>query len=453
MLEINREAIKKIINLPNEKERLEKITEMKKIASENKLLAEFNKMYKLEEKLKNKYNMENKFEFKITYDSNGKPEKTIENFINILKNDKQFQGKIKYNEMKEDIEFKGESLSDRKMSKILNEIEIKYDGLYDENKLIHSLNCVGLENSYNPIKNTIESVKWDQKERIKCALIDWLGAEPTEYNMEVSRLIFAGGIHRIYEPGSKFDIVPTLIGSQGCGKSTFVRWLAMNDENFTEVTEIEGQKGMEILDNVWVAELSELLALKKVKEVEAIKSYLSKLFDKYRPAYARFIINRKRKCIFIATTNKEEFLTDKTGNRRFFPVKVNSSAKDLYENEKEIKEYIKQCWAEALFKYKEGKLPNVEENKLKDEIKQKQKDSMEDDYREGLILSYLENKMSTCVLDLWQNALQNYTKPTKRDSNEIGDIMNNIYTWEKKGNKRFADFGIQKCWEKRSGKK
>lgn len=267
--------------------------------------------------------------------------------------------------------------------------------------------------------------------------------------MEVSRLIFAGGIHRIYEPGSKFDIVPTLIGNQGCGKSTFVRWLAMNDENFTEVTEIEGQKGMEILDNVWIAELSELLALKKVKEVEAIKSYLSKLFDKYRPAYARFIINRKRKCIFIATTNKEEFLTDKTGNRRFFPVLVKSDAKDLFDREKEVKLYIKQCWAEALYKYKENKLPNVEENKLKEEIKQKQREAMEDDYREGLILEYLKDKKTTCVLELWQNALSNYIKPTKKDSNEIGDIMNNIYTWEKKGNKRFSDFGIQKCWERK----
>lgn len=165
MLEINREQIKKVISMPNEKERLKKITEMKKIASENKMLAEFNKMYKLEEKLKNKYNMENKFEFKITYDSNGKPEKTIENFINILKNDKQFKGKIKYNEMKEDLEYKGESLSDKKMSKILNEIEVKYDGLYDENKLIHSLNCVALENSYNPIKNTIEAIVWDRSRK------------------------------------------------------------------------------------------------------------------------------------------------------------------------------------------------------------------------------------------------------------------------------------------------
>ena len=69
--------------------------------------------------------------------------------------------------------------------------------------------------------------------------------EDTPYVQEVSRLIFAGGIHRLYQSGCKFDDMPVLIGTkQGEGKSTLVRWLAMRDEYFTEVNEFDGQKGI-----------------------------------------------------------------------------------------------------------------------------------------------------------------------------------------------------------------
>ncbi len=150
-------------------------------------------------------------------------------------------------------------------------------------------------------------------------------AEDNEYTREVSRLIFAGGIHRLYSPGCKFDDVPVLIGtSQGEGKSTIVRWLAIHDDHFTEVTEIDGQKGVEQLEGAWICEIAELLALTKAKEQEAVKSYIARLKDKYRKPWGKNTDELPRRCIFIGTTNNEQFLRDKTGNRRFYPVKVNS---------------------------------------------------------------------------------------------------------------------------------
>ena len=119
--------------------------------------------------------------------------------------------------------------------------------------------------------------------------------------------------------------MPVLIGTkQGEGKSTLVRWLAMKDDYFTEVTEIEGQKGMEAVEGAWICEMGELLALTKAREIEAVKSYLTRLADRYRRPFDRRVTDHKRQCIFIGTTNKEQFLTDKTGNRRFYPVKVYS---------------------------------------------------------------------------------------------------------------------------------
>ena len=223
----------------------------------------------------------------------------------------------------------------------------------------------------------------------------------------------------------------------------------MNDDYFTEITEIDGQKGIESLENKWMCEISELLALTRNKDVEAVKSFLSRMVDRYRRAYTRFVIDVKRKCVFIGTTNKTQFLTDKTGNRRFLPIKVYSESEDLYSNEKEIKEYIKQCWAEALFKYKQGKLPNVENHTLKDVIKMNQIDALEDDYREGMIEEYLKFTNKTCVLQIWADALGNGdSKPSKKDSNEIGLIMNNKKNWNNVGNRRYDKYGSQKSWEK-----
>lgn len=305
------------------------------------------------------------------------------------------------------------------------------------------------EREYHPIKNIIEAETWDGMERISTFLTKWTKCEDTPYTREVSRLIFAGGINRLYRPGCKFDDMVVLIGTkQGEGKSTFVRWLALRDEFFREVNEFEGQKGIEAVEGGWICEVGELLALTKVKEQEAVKSYLTRLVDTYRKPFERRVTEQKRQCIFIGTTNKEQFLTDKTGNRRFYPVKVNQSGYDLFDHEAEIKADILQCWAEAKAKLGTKEMQPYADRNLTEEIRKHQDKAMEDDYREGLISDYLEDKTEICVLELWQEALGNrYNKPTKKDSNEIGLIMQSVDGWEKARKAiRTKEYGVQKVW-------
>ena len=262
-------------------------------------------------------------------------------------------------------------------------------------------------------------------------------------------MIFAGGIHRLYNPGCKFDDVPVLIGTkQGEGKSTFVRWLAMSDEFFTEVNEIEGQKGMEAIEGAWICELGELLALTKAREVEAVKSFLSRQVDHYRKPYDKRPSDYKRQCIFIGTTNKEQFLVDRTGNRRFYPVKVNQLGYDLFNHKDEIQADIRQCWAEAKVLYDRGELYAFADRSIINEIRTEQAKAVEDDYRVGMIEAYLEDKDEVCILEIWRSALNNeYTKPNKKESNEIGLILQSMDGWVKaKGSRRTKDFGIQKVW-------
>ena len=96
----------------------------------------------------------------------------------------------------------------------------------------------------------------------------------------------------------------------------------MHDSYFGEATTLEGNAAVEQLDGVWICEIAEILALTRAKDQEAVKSFISRQRDKVRRPYDRYPQEYPRRCIFIGTTNDEQFLRDKTGNRRFYPVKV-----------------------------------------------------------------------------------------------------------------------------------
>lgn len=389
----------------------------------------------------------------LAYDGQGKPMATIENFLLILRRDKRFES-LRFNQLSYAPEHiangKVERWQDKDDSAARLYIEQKYR-IHNKEKLDDALRVLFAEREYHPIKQIIEGTEWDGKSRIQELFIKWLKCEDTPYVREVTRLVFAGGIHRLYNPGCKFDDVAVLIGThQGEGKSTFARWLAMRDEFFTEVTEIEGQKGIEAIEGAWICEIAELLAVTKAKEVEAVKSYITKQVDRYRRPFDRRTTDHRRQCVFIGTTNKEQFLTDKTGNRRWYPVKVNSSGYDLHDHKEEIKADILQAWAEAKRLFDEGKLQPYADRALMEDIRREQAQAVEEDYRVGLIEGYLKNKDKVCILELWKYALDNpYTKPTRRESNELVLILQGIKGWEREEKPiRSSEYGLQKFWHK-----
>lgn len=387
----------------------------------------------------------------LDFDGSGRPMSTVENFLRVIENDPKFDG-LKFNLLT----YSPEQIRDGKPERWLDSDDAETRRYIEQRYKFHSvqkcddaLRIVFARNQYHPIRDIVDTLEWDGQSRIYEFLHTWTKCEDTPYTREVSRLIFAGGINRLYNPGCKFDDMPVLIGTrQGEGKSTLVRWLALNDEYFAEVNEFEGQRGIEAVEGAWICEVSELLAMTRTKEQEAVKSYLTRLNDRYRMPFDKRVTDHPRQCVFIGTTNKEQFLTDKTGNRRFYPVKVYQNGYDLFDRELEIKLYIRQCWAEAKALYDRGKMLPYADRSLIGEIRQMQDEATEDDYRVGLIQSYLDGKDETCVLDLWKNALGNeFSKPAKKDSQEIGVIMQGMEGWIKREKvKRFADFGVQKWW-------
>lgn len=407
-----------------------------------------------------RFNRESQIAF-LEYDDKGAPKESIENFFQIMQCD-PFYRSVRYNLITNQAEvirrdIHGDVLvqwSDTEDAESRRFIENEYK-LYSPQKHTDALRMLFKLREYNPILELIEGVQWDGENRIEHCLTKWMNAEDSDYTREVSRLIFAGGINRLYHPGCKFDDVPVLVGTkQGEGKSTFIRWLAINEQWFTEIKKVDGSDAIEQLFGAWICEIPELSAFKKADDVESIKAYVTRTKDKYRKPYDRSPVEYPRRCIFIGTTNNERFLTDKTGNRRFYPVTARSSGYDLFDHEEECKEYIMQCWAEARERYKAGNMPPFADYKLLPEYQKMQDNAMEDDWRVGKISAYLEHLpvgFKICAIQIYKECLNpdSGTNPKLHESREIGQIMAKMPGWEQTENRFYADkYGRQRGWVK-----
>lgn len=400
----------------------------------------------------------------LKYDKSDKLKCEIANFVSIMQNDEQYAG-IKYNELSGRAEIHSNSngklsivpWSDADEAQSMMYIESKY-GLYSKDKHSAALRILFGQRAYNPIIDIVDNIKWDGVSRVREFLHRWAKVENSPYSQEVSRLIFAGGIHRLYAPGTKFDDVPILIGTrQGEGKSSLIRWLAINDAYYGEVNLMEGQQAIEQLRGKWICEISELLALTKNKEQEAAKAYITRQVDSYRKPWDKNVSDLPRRCIMIGSTNNDAPLTDKTGNRRYYPVEVHCNGYDLFDHEAEIREYILQCWAEARDLYRSGKMPNFADRKLTDAYREAQENATQDDWRVGAIAAFLDRKNPgelTCVREVCHRALSpnpDFPKePSLVESKDIGSIITRLPEWEKVGLKNIGAYGRQRCWQKKA---
>jgi predicted P-loop ATPase len=198
-----------------------------------------------------------------------------------------------------------------------------------------------IENSFNPVLDYLDSLKWDSKPRLDTWLTTYLGAEDNPLNRAMGRKVLIAAVRRVRVPGTKFDQIMVLEGPQDSGKSTTVKILAGEFFSDAEIIGKYEREVQELCGGVWLYEISELAGLRK-SDVDRVKAFASRDLDKARPAYGYAPVERKRTCIFIGTCNRDDYLIDETGNRRFWPV-VTGKKIDLVNLQRDRD----QLWAEA----------------------------------------------------------------------------------------------------------
>ena len=236
-------------------------------------------------------------------------------------------------------------------------IERKYKVAAKKPSVEIAVTSYGADNAYDPVLDMFDRLPpWDGTRRVDRLLEEFLKAEPTPYTRAVSRLMVCGLVERQFQPGMKFDCMVVLEGHQGCGKSKFCEMLARDKDFCFENMQSMDSGNTEALigsQGKTVIEIAELNALRRAKTSEAAKAFITATHDEYRGKYDKHATKHPRRFILIGTTNEREYLTDTTGNRRYFPVVCRAKEPTKYigyeeGGTKEGRDYMTQVYAEAL---------------------------------------------------------------------------------------------------------
>ena len=225
-----------------------------------------------------------------------------------------------------------------------------------------SLNALLYDNEVDPFRAWLEALpKWDKVNRLDVwipEVFEMPGDQDPELVKWASTFIPLGAVWRTYEPGTKLDEMPVLIGPQGCGKSTALRWLlpAEPADWFADglnLASSDKERG-EALQGRVIVEVSEMAGSGRA-ELESLKSFLTRTNDGVvRLSYRRNPETMLRRCVLAGTSNDACLPNDPTGNRRFVSIEVNASDKGAAGVRSYLDTNREQIWAEAKYFYAMG---------------------------------------------------------------------------------------------------
>ena len=441
-----------------------------KIESDNPNAVEVTNTSSLAE-TKNQGNDQKKLHFTLTKD--GEIAKRLENYVVILQEDTYFSGKIRYNAFTNNITVEGfpwwldaHTIQDVDMFNMRQMVSEGY-GLSNKEDLRQAIAIVAFRNQFHPVRDLLNGLEWDGVSRISNLFPKYLGAERSDYTTIVTLILLHGVIQRVFNPGVKFDLVLILVDpKQGTGKSTICRFIALDDEWFTDqLGSLENlSKAYETISGHMIVELAEMLATKRAKDIEGIKAYVSRTTDIYRMPYSVYSQQIPRQCVFIGTSNRIQVLPDDiSGNRRFLPLPCDGDKAEIHPlaDEAETRSYILQCYAEAKHIGDTDGWQLTLPKEFQDEVEALRESSTSDDGKAGVIQRWLDSTDEdlVCTRMIFDKCFNNSSGdrvPTRFDLSDIADIMNfKVIGWSryrgKNGNSsdnkaRFDDYGIQRAW-------
>jgi putative DNA primase/helicase len=239
---------------------------------------------------------------------------------------------------------------------------------------------------HNEVMEYLEGLKWDQIPRLSHWLEDICNTGPGPYFSQAGRNFFISLVARAFKPGCKVDTMLVLQGKQGAGKSTVLetiggRWYAiMRDPP-------ESKDFAITLQGKWLIEIAEMDAFGR-SDVRAVKRTLSTSEDRYRPPFGVHAKDHPRRSVFAGTTNRDDWLTDETGARRFWPAEVFSVDIDKLREDRD------QLFAEAVAEFRAGatwwEMPS-------DETKAQTDHRFDDDPWTDFVMAQVQNKVHASV--------------------------------------------------------
>lgn len=326
---------------------------------------------------------------------------------------------LSYDQLKEVALMNGEPLADHHVEVLWLYIDRTFKFRPSKELFYAVVNVIARGNSFHPVLDHLKGLEWDGVPRIDCWLMTYFGAQDTPFNRAVSAITLIAAVRRIKNPGTKFDELPILESAQGKGKSTGLRYLAGDDDWFTDNLALNSNSKMVIeqTSGFWIVEVPDLDGLKKA-DWDKLKALLSRQVDVARLAYGRLTERRPRQFVAIGTTNSLDYLTDPTGNRRFWPIRLSDDPVDL----KGILRDRDQLWAEAVVREAKGESIRLPSALWKDAAQEQEARTKDDPWRAAIEEALDDREGRILTETLWQIvglddiARRNYTHVTRLQS-------------------------------------
>ena len=229
---------------------------------------------------------------------------------------------------------------------------------------------------YNPVQAFLMNLpQWDGQNRVAqlFSRLPGISSEQLNYLAIWLRSTVAHWLQMDMLHGN--ECVPTLIGSQGCGKTTFVRRLLPQQlrEYYLDHLNLSNKFDKEMaLTNNLIVNLDELDAIRPSQQ-SSLKQTLSVSKVNGRPIFGRAQEDRQRFASFVATTNNRHPLKDATGSRRYICIQIPDN--QMIDNTSEID--YGQLYAQVMYELQELNAPYWYHNNEVARIQQLNLDFME----------------------------------------------------------------------------
>jgi hypothetical protein len=319
------------------------------------------------------------------------------------------------------------TVDDAAVKKLWLRIDEQFHFMPDKEFFFTVVEETSRRNSFHPVRDYLNHLQWDGVARLDKWLVTYCGADDTDYVKAVGSIVLIAAVRRVRKPGCKFDEMMILESPQGVEKSTALAVLAVNDDWFSDDLPLntKGKEAIEHIRGRWLIEAAEMSGMRKAN-VEHLKAFLSRQFDRGRMAYDRIVTNCPRQCVVIGTINSGVYLRDITGNRRFWPIKVTKFEIGNLKRDRD------QLWAEAATREADGESIRLAKKLWEDAESEQKQRAVDDPWLEILrsALSDPDGEIaygSISTETVWSLVgMSDKSRRTQDHNDRIGNIMKSI---------------------------